>query len=512
MIDRTVVKSSLMICLVVLASLITPVSGVAAQVPAASPGPEAGECSNLDDFVMFLTLGAVNADSCSRQAYVNDAVEDMKQSDANQSKVDIYSAAAGVKGGVETWGSPYDNYLQDTESVAWMKAESAIAQAYQSGKSKPEAKVAAREAIADYYAVKQQNLIEQWDFSTSQMWTLREQARMEDGISENYVGFAYRNVQQDDGMVASRSFEDVTVQTQLVNSSTVNTSAIQITASESGNHETDTITVSSGPQRAGLYVNQNVGEWFATYYSWRVQPANDNYETLHVMNFTKFADRWQQTEDMNSALQSEASAFVDATWDDYDSGQINASDVISSNTAMFEYGVRSGNESESLYRSTAALSLMGYDTPNLNNSGVMTVEYKNVERTGLLMARNAPNGTWEVNTTYNTSDIEGPVFLTTTTGEKIDFAEGEEFTITSLTAKDGTAINSTQTTRYRYKTANTAELLEVQNQLLELRQEIEDRERSVGGAGALLGDFGDVPLLAVAAALAAIALLLNRNQ
>nr|YP_002791895.1 VP4 [Halorubrum pleomorphic virus 1] len=479
------------------------------RTPAASDtSPEAGECSNLDDFIMFLSVGRINADSCSRQAYVDAAVQDMKDSDANQTKVDIYSAAAGVKGGSETWAAPYDNYLNDTESIAWMKAESAIAQSYSEGESKTEAKVAAKAAIADYYATKQKNLIEQWNFANAQMFTLREQARMEDGISRNYVEPAYRNVEKTNSPDYSLAYSNTTVEKSLVDGTTVNTTGVSMDVTVQHTTVSDVATVSSGPVRAGKYNNQ-YNEWKATYYSWSVEPASPSQDTLYAVHFQPYADRWQRIVDMNGALQSEADNFVNATWDDYDTGQINASDVLSANTAMSEYGVRSGSESEGLWRSTAALSMMGYDTPNLNNSGMMTVEYKNVQHTGLLMAKNAPNGSWQVNTTYNTSNIDGPVFMATTEGTKLDFADGEEFTIVGMTAKDGTAVNSTQTTKYRYKTANTTELLEVQNQLIELRQEIEDREPEAGG---FFGSGSTDTMLVGLLALAGVLLLAQSNN
>ncbi|TVT78312.1 hypothetical protein FQA18_20420, partial [Haloferax volcanii] len=88
---------------------------------------------------------------------------------------------------------------------------------------------------------------------------------------------------------------------------------------------------------------------------------------------------------------------------------INSSDVISANTAMFEYGTQSGSDSTSLYDSTAALALMGFDVPDMQSSGLMNVTDQsgtaNVTYQGLVLARSAPNGSWSANTTYNASAI-----------------------------------------------------------------------------------------------------------
>ena len=99
----------------------------------------------------------------------------------------------------------------------------------------------------------------------------------------------------------------------------------------------------------------------------------------------------------------------------------------------------------------------------------MDVTYGNSTYTGLVMARNVPNGTWVNGTTYNTSNIDGPVFITTIEGEKIDIPEGETFTIEAMRSQDGSSISNVSTTRYNYKTSNASEL--------------EQREPTTGGGG-----------------------------
>lgn len=498
--NRSTVKSIAMVFMIVSSSLLAPVGGAAAQVPAASSGPEAGECSNLDDFVMFLSLGAVNSDTCSRQAYADAAISDMKESDTAQTKVDVYDAAAGLEAGQTAWNAPMDNYLNDTQSVAWMKVEVAVAEAYESGKSKSQAEIAARQAISNYYAVKQRNLIEQWNVTATQTNVLSRQASMEDGMSglSDGVpedGFVY--LDEGSGNGGDSSYNGLTnTSMTLVNGNSTGVVGMSFSNSDA---PSQTLT----PENPA-YVNN----WASYNPHFGVAAPNSNYDDLRFFHMDDYQDRWDRIVSLNDQLQSEATNFVDGTWSEYDSGNINSSDVISSNTAMFEYGTRSANESEGLWRSTAALAMGGYDTPDLNNSGMMTVEYRNSDHTGLLMAKNAPNGTWEVNTTYNTSNIDGPVFMTKTDGTKLDFADGEEFTIVGMTAKDGTAVNSTQTTKYRYKTANTTELLEVQNQLLELRQEIEEREPDAGGSF----DLGSTDTMLVGLLALAGALLMMQNQ
>jgi hypothetical protein len=439
------------------------------------------------------------------------AIEDMKESDANQTKTDIYSAASGHKGSLEAWSAPYDNHLQDTDSVAWMKVETAVAEAYQNGSTKPEAKVKAREAIADYYATKQINLIEQYNVTLGQMQTLKEQAIMEDGINASFV-YSDNGSKNGDVRITSVNYSRTGNMT-LVNDTNRDVAAVNLRYRCLGN--------CGSQEGAGIY-NPLTGdnysvENFSAYNDeiWlediSIESPDTNYNELDVMYFSNFTDRWAQIQNQNDNLQTEAENFVEATWQDFDAGAINSSDVISSHTAMFQYGVSGENGSEGLYRSTAALALMGYDTPNLSSSGMMTVEYRGGTKKGLVLAESAPGGSWEAGTTYNTSNFDGPVFMATENGTKVDFAEGETFTISSMTAKDGSELNQTDTTKYIYKTANTSEMLQLQEDMTELRQEIEDREASGGGGGGggFDFDFGSgqsVPVL-IAAAAAAVLLL-----
>jgi hypothetical protein len=503
---------SIALTLLLLTAAIAPGAGTAVAA-------EQGDCSSLDDFVMFLTLGAVNAEDCSRQAYVDDAVQDMRAAETNQTKTDIYSGASSSKAGFNAWAAPYDNYLSDTESVAWMKAQVAIANAYKNGSSKATAKVEAREAIADYYATKQVNLIEQWNQTVSELDYL-EQTEQQEGISETFFD---ANGTQGVNDCCSNSYE--------LRTRSFNTAPAAIPLTNGSTRGSRTFSVGSWYISGGSWTSEEVinvtdgktyvpagsaGVWRSGeemyFHDMLVKAPNTNYDDLYLFRTAKFADRMDRIESKNSALQAEAENYVNATWEDFESGKINASDVVSSHTAMFEYGVRSGNESEGLYRSTAALALMGYDTPNMSSTGMMNVTYRGVSYTGLVLAAEAPNGTWQTGVTYSVDNFSSPVFMATSDGRKIDFASGETFTISDMTARDGSTITESHTTKYVYKTANTSQLLQLQEDMLALRQSIEyeqDQIGSGGGGGGSSGfDWQSIPIegLVLLAALAFFAL------
>lgn len=446
------------------------------------------ECGTADAIVAFATFTAVNYDKCTNN-HVDHAIQDMKEADANQTEVDIYSAGTSSKAAQEAAMAPYDNYLNDTESVAWMKAEKAIAEAYQNGASKAEAKVAAKEAIANYYATKQKNLIEQWNVSVTEWESLHDRAQMEDNISMEREGFVYSKGQYGDQggyavfpQYVQKGNPEKTVTLVNGNTSDVETlwfnSQHKSTAYSNGHFNYDYVHVATGDQviEDGDSSTNPVAQQLA------IKPPNSNYETLVVLDYTDYSSRWDSIETMNTNLQSEVDVYVDATWTDYESGTINASDVVSSTTLMFEYGTADTNNS-SMYDVTASLAGMGYDTPDLNGTGQMDVTYAGQTYQGLVLAESAPNGSWESGVTYNTSNITGPVMIATVDGQVVDIPDGETFTIAQITDKEGQNVGSVNTTKYVYKTANTSELLEMQQQLTDLRQELEDREPDPAGGG-----------------------------
>jgi len=469
---RDTVASILLVGMIVTA-------GVAGPLAQPAVAAEAGNCSDMDDFVMFLTIGVVNGDDCSRQAYVDAALEDYQRVEAQQTKVDIYSSLSETTQQSETFQTSYDNYLTDTETVAWSKMQVAVAESYQNGSTKTQAQFEAEKAIEQYYSIKERNLIAHWNGVVSEVEYSHDIITNSSNVSNTYVYYEHET----DTDTYQQELEFATTTKTLSNGTSV-------TVKQMG----------GGTTTYGLTQNPNN---LATLY---VAKPTSNYDSRMSWNHSDFADRWNRIQTKRNSLINESDLYINATYDSYQDGTVNASDVISSQTAMFEYGTRSGDTNESLYDTVGALALAGYDTPSLNGTGTMDVSYNNQTYSGLVMARTVPGGSWTNGTTYNTSNFDGPVFITTTDGQKIDLpASGAEFTVEAIRAQDGSSISSVNTTRYNYKTSNATELLEVQEELTALRTELEEREPD-GGSGGGIGGIGDSK--AIIAIIAGVAVLL----
>jgi hypothetical protein len=479
---RERVGGVLVAALLVSASLAAPLGGASPVEPAAATH----ECSATEQLVTFsFGLTGYAADKLVRngectESHRAEAIEQLKESDAAQTKLDIYNAALQQKAQSEATGALYDNYLNDTEAAAWMQAEMAIAAAYDNGSSEAIAESKAKEAIADYYAVKQRNLISNWNASAAGVVTAWDVADNETGISTQYVDLEGVSIIDEDGM-QSKVTGSTTETVDLVNGSTAQAYAIDTMVRAYDGSGT-------APHQRGVWYANGVN--LESGYGGRVDPGqawfvvkspHGERDKQRFLTPSEYWGRWSRIQDQNDALQAEVEAFVNETWGAYQSGEINSADVISRNTQMFRYGNAALNGSESTYDVTAALSSMGLAAPSLNGTGSMVVAYQGTDYNGLILARNAPSGGWDSGTTYNTSNITGPVLLATTGGQTIELYG--EFTVSSITAENGETIERVETRKVVYKTANTSDLIAKMDEVQALREEIESREvkASTGG-------------------------------
>ncbi|WP_435145632.1 hypothetical protein [Halobaculum sp. P14] len=446
------------------------------------PAAATHKCGDVEQLATF-SLGAVGmvldktlrGGECT-ESHRAEAIEQMQQIDKNETQLSIYQAAVTSKSRLETTKTTYRNYLNDTESSAWMLAEMEIAEAYKNGSSKAIAKAQARKAIARYYAKKQINLIQQWNTTVASTYTLEKQADTSSNVSDGFV--SARQKSMNDEQCLSTSIDGNSTSTvTLVNSSTVNVRALSfsVTTNPCGSIEgstTITKTINSGLAPGGEY-----GDVQYVYVKGHMSSA----DRIRYLYFAEWADLWRRIEQQNSNLQAEVGPFVNSTWTAFQTGKINASDVISRNTAMFRYGVDTIQNDTSMYTSVAALATMGLDTPNINGTGQMTVHYDGLTYHGLVLAQQAPGGSWTAGRTYNASNITGNVMLVTVDGERIPLHG--EFTITAMTAEDGTSMQTVKATKVVYKTSNASELMNKMEEIRALREELEEREPKAGGGG-----------------------------
>lgn len=492
---------SVMLALLVVSSGVAPI--------ATASHNETETCTNKDALIFGFTFGQTN-EHCDTDAQVAAAVHAVETAEDNQTEADLYNAGLAQEAEAQTHGAVLDNYLQDTEAVAWMKAEAAIAEAYEAGKTESQAKAAAREAIADYYTVRQKNILESWNNSITTFVTLQERAKME-GLGDDFVTYQNAttyNAVSPQTLTLAETNESVT----LVDGNTTTAIGIDSEVDWSGFNGGVQLT---GPSMGSTTVGPDGAPYTEDIDQLVVRVPSDNYNASDravLLDLRDYRDRWTTVVNKNDALQNEVDTFVNATYDDFQSGQINSTDVLSRTTTMTEYGTAGSANSTGMWDVVAATAAMGLETPDLNGTGMMTVSQGQNNYTGVLLARNAPNGSWTVGQTYDPANIDGPVMIATTEGVRKDL--DSSFTLESATDKNGNSLDSVDTTEVVYKTSNTTQLLERMDKVLAYQQEIEDRQQSYGGG--TTGDDGSLNTEAIviigAAALIGGAYLARRED
>jgi hypothetical protein len=530
--------------LVVVAVALVVSMALSGAVPGEGPIEEAAavhSCDNTDALVYGFSFGYVNEDKCTNN-HVGNAVEEVRQAESQQSKADLYSAAEAQKTNNQNFDSVYGNYLNDSESVAWMKAEKAIAEAYENGSTKSEAKVAAKEAIEDYYAVKQINLIESWNTILTSYEYLHNRS-MQEGFSQDDFGTDWdrhgleTHFIDHTGMDSNNNGcnpETVTTRSAtLANASSHDVKTIKFSMYESQNYYI--VYSPNAPENSNYYGDDNTyptgsadqfycRDGYSIYTdTLMVDAPNSNYDDVTYYDLGTSRDRWLKIEQKNDELQNESDAFVDAIWQDYQDGNINSSDVISRNTQMFEYGTKAQNGSN-YYDTIGATAAMGIETPQLEGTGTMTItDGGGTTHEGMLFGE-PPNGSWTVGKTYDPANISGPVIMATTSGEEHELSR--PFTVDAATDKEGNEKSTVETQRYNYQTSNTTEMQRKYDKLLGLTGELQERSESVdsnggGGGGSsgggslpswLTATYFGIPLWALAAVLLVALVLLGGDN
>ncbi len=106
------------------------------------------DCSKWDYTVHLMSFQLVNGEQCDLTTQSEQALEDIQQADANETKTTIHSTAGQLAAGNEQFLAVMSNYGQDSSTVAFSKGEAAAVEALANGANVSEARAAANESIS----------------------------------------------------------------------------------------------------------------------------------------------------------------------------------------------------------------------------------------------------------------------------------------------------------------------------------------------------------------------------
>ncbi|WP_135363853.1 hypothetical protein [Halosimplex halophilum] len=445
--------------------------------------------------------------------------------DQQEVKLEMYQSLQNTRAHGQVFSDTMDNYLEDTRGAALSEANLAYVRALENGSSKAAAMSAAKSAAADYYAAKQIQLAHVMDQGLRQYQYLRRVADNE-SVTSNFVRFSVgpRSEDYSGAMPLSVTDPDATVGTEtveLVNGTTIDTLAM--TFSSNGQ-----VHMSDGTQQG--FQSSADGTVYAI--DQGLPPMMDYKNTAAVSvsgirvekpqsldnptNYTVMREAmilWSDIQQQQNHVNDNIGTMVDGTYEEYQQGDLNLSEITTARTLMREYSPGTKDESYQTY-ALARLAKLGVSPPDdLSEQKNMTVRVGGpngtVYQNAILAAdKNPPSGGWEVGKTYNTADIAGSEFVVSNqTMTRIP--NNTRVTITSAYNQSGGKISSVTYPDVSYQTTSLEGLTGVYDKLSMLRAELaalEQNNRGGAGGGLLGGGNQTVVLVLVAGAVAVVVL------
>ncbi|QGA81098.1 hypothetical protein [Halomicrobium sp. LC1Hm] len=449
------------------------------------------------DRLYSLTNPGVTVTDCTPP--VNNDVN-TTNTDAEQLEIDIYQSAQNQQASTEVYHTTLNNYLEDTATQARIIGKNAYIRALNNGSSESVATSEAKDAVADYYAKKQVHLADMWTLGMENYQYRKDVISNESGISSGYLSQQhhsdYSSWATDPSLGA---FVDETM--TLTNGSTTTVTGVEASGDMGGDCLMD---VTVDPQKASYHCDPS--SWWYDGHS--MNAPNSNYESLPHHNASRYVDRWDAIESQNDAVQNDMDTLATNTYDEYQAGEINNSDLVDPYVLSNDFSA--GDEHQSW--AAAQLTLLGTNSPEaMSNMGEFNVTTADgTTHTGVLMSQSNPStGQFEVNTTYDTANITGPQFVVT--ADRLVELDGE-FTIDSIETTDGESRQNVTIEKTTYETAdiNVTQMKQLYENLQKERAQWEAREQNLrGGAGGFA--FGNSTTLGILAALAG-GMLLLRNR
>jgi hypothetical protein len=470
-------------------------------------------------------------------------LQDIQEAEAKDTKINIYEQAVAQGQNTENINASFSNYLSDTKSIATMEGKNAYIRALNNGTSEAIARSKAKEAVAEYYAVKQHQLIAQWKTSIEVAKTLDENAESTTGVAADFVTMDQPGwyVHTDQGKYKFKSSAEVKnwkvpgSQT-LTNGSTVSVPGIKYGGGSQANadqpHGIATIRglwatnsdfslsdTSSATFNESYYFYLAGGGTYNSYPKWhgvKVGAPTDSYSPSTWMDFEKFARNWQEIEAQNDEAQQRIDDFVNATYGGYQQGEISNEDLVDPYLTARDYSP----EGEAYGAFTlSSMQSMGHDMPaNVGGMKHMNISTPNGLYQGVLLSDGLPAGDeFQVGQRYNATNLDGQQFVATK-DRMVELTDW--FEIQSIYGTDGERLNQSSVS-YRnvsYQTSNVEDFQKLMQDLRESQAQINARQQNLtesGGGGGLFSGLSSLPFggLGVAAVVVAIvALLLLRPQ
>ena len=457
----------------------------------------------------------------------NEDVKTVQAQENLQQKIELNQMGKGAKEGREPLKIQMRNQLEESGSVVSMEARAEIVRMLNNGTTNAtKIRQNVSKVIANYYARRDATVVETYNAHVAQFYYIVNASKTDGEISNTFVYLTDRNPQNERGHELrddNRWRNPVTKQVTLVNGSTHNYSAPRVHWEAYGTYSGD-----SGDWEwidAGLRWNRPSGfdandpEQFSGDLRFSVSSVDGgNVSSGVAINISDYRALRNEIAAQEDRMQSNYDElYIQSIVNEYEAGQLNTSEMVTPEMMVQEFGAEP-DESGYLAYQVAMTSFMGVSSPNGLNAS-MTIEaeeaslisgstFSNGNRSvsnyaaeGLIFAESAPNGSFTVGETYNSANLDGPVwFINSTSARKVSV--NGNFTITRATNADGDELSTVSLNQKNRETYSADEFVNETREQQTVRLQIEREYQPAGGTGGGGGGGGGGnPLAGLAAAL-----------
>ncbi|MBX0304738.1 hypothetical protein [Haloarcula salinisoli] len=464
------------------------------------------KCGPLEEVRASTGSGAAAVD-CT--GYPGISSINTSETDAEQTKIDLYQDAANLEAGNDAYWSSSNNTLLTARSKARSEGIEAYVSAVNNGSGEIVAQEAAIDAVEENYAALQRNLNNRWQASIATQMNMIRTAKNETSISGSYASqiVLYQpgqtdlhdfHLQTDDGNSGGDTSQTLT----LADGSTVES---RILWARGDNVYDLTRKKSVAINRQSPWGHGKSVSWAAV----QVQPYDSSVGPQTAFRPRKYAIRWNAIKEQNKQVEAEMRTLANRTYPEIQSGELDPNELLTPQ-ASSTIGPESGNYSTYVYR---LLSSVGVDSPeNLENLGSMTVNVSDGGTyEGILLSRDTPANGFEVGQTYDPDRLNGSQYLLQ--GNQTRTLDST-FTLESATNTDGDSLDRVRYRDGSYRVTNVTELRELFNRSSYVRSQIEARQQDRVANSGIPGSDGGGPdtqqyLLLIAGGAVALIVVLN---
>ncbi|WP_336336548.1 hypothetical protein [Haloarcula brevis] len=413
--------------------------------------------------------------------------------DAQETRLEIYQSTLNQKASNDNYHTTLSNQLSDSKTQARIIGKNAYIKALNNGDSKSAAKQDAKQAVADFYTVKQQNLNTQWQITTELFVQNRQLASDTSGVSANYQT-VNESVSDSDAKTTLTGLGTTTLTT--VNGTTIESNTISISIENTVQNEANSYSGGALPDGSMSGHASGCTSCEVTVDGLKTKPHDTTNQAAMALAWTKFGNEWSEIQSQNIQVQSEMDTLAENTYSAYQSGEINSSDLVDPYVLASEQSA--GDDFQGW--TAAQLTLMGQNSPeNFDQIGSFNVTTESgTQYEGVLFSQENPaSGQFENGSTYNPNQIGGTQYVVTS--DRIVELQSN-FTINRITTTSGETTGNVTIQKTTYKTTNVTELKQQYEDLAYKRAQIEARKKALqqSAGGGLLGGGSVPPVVALA--------------